>query len=174
MSEFVGVPRLGFQNSSVYGDLVLGDEYEVVDGQPDDTDAYIVSQSERRVRVRYVKNTSGLDLVPGASVKRDITGDVAHDVAPVVSAGEIGCGVVDPRIGGVVSPDSKFLIIIKGPIDQIAGGALTKGSSANIGDLGEVINGSNVAADAYGVVMDDAAAQGDVVRVDVDFRSVGI
>ena len=172
MSDFVGVPRLGYQDSSAYGEFVLGDEYSVLDVEQDSSYEYLLTQSERRVNVRYVKNTSGATLVPGTVVKRDVAGDVAHDV---VAAGdnEVGCGIVDPRIIGSVEVDAKFLIIVKGPIDVVAGGAAPAGGAAGVGAAGEVVTAANTDVDAFGLFLEAPAAQGDVVRCDVDFRAVG-
>ena len=173
MSNFFGIPCLGYQNETSYGEFVLGDEFEVVDGELDGESGAIVRQSERRVRVRLVKNTSGGVIKLGTVVKREITGDLVHDVEPAGS-GEVGCGIADPRIDGDIKDGAKFLIITKGPIDCVASGALNKGHSANVAASGEVADGTQTAVDAFGVILEAAASQGDIVRVDVDFRSVGL
>lgn len=173
MSELFGIPSLGYQNESNYGEFVLGDEFELIDGEVDGESGAVVRQSERRVRVRLVKNTSGGVIKPGTVVKRDATGDLAHDVAPA-GDGEIGCGIADPRISGDIKDDAKFLIITKGPIDCVASAACTKGHSANVAANGEVEDGLNTAIDAFGVILEAASAQGDIIRVDVDFRAIGL
>lgn len=173
MSEMIGTPRLGVQNATNYGEFVLGDEFEVIDGELDASGEFVLTQSERRVRVRLVKNTSGGVIKPGTVVKREITGNIEHDVEPAGS-GEVGCGIADPRISGDIADGAKFLIITKGPIDCVASGALTKGHSANVAASGEVADGLNTGVDAFGVILEDAAAQGNIVRVDVDFRALGL
>lgn len=173
MSELIGVHRLGYKDSSAYQDLVLGDEYQALDGELDATQQYILPQSERRVHVKYVRNTGANALVPGHACKRDVANDVAHDVTEA-SAGDVCCGIVDPRLNGSVATGEKFLMIVRGPIDAVVGGAVVKGATATVGALGKSVSGANTSVHAYGVYLEDAAADGDVARVDVDFRTLGV
>lgn len=176
MSEFVGIPQLGYKEAEQNQAGKLGDEYQLIDAVFDaDTDMY-VNQNNRRVVARWVKNNGATALNPGAVVMRDTAGDMAFDVKAITSAATPGCGIVDPSLTGTVAQDEKFLMIVKGITDVKTTGAVAKGASLGVAASGNVTtNAKSTVGDLlhlFGVLIEDGSGGAGLYRADVDFRAV--
>lgn len=174
MSQYYATPRLGVKVNSQQEPGLLGDEHFTV---PIETASAGVKLqvNNGNVRVKWFENTSAAAIAPGSVIKRDIANDIAHDVEQC-GADEPACAIVDPLLQSDVEPGERFLGVIYGEIDVLAGAAATKGDSLKCDATGRSItNALGSVADlaaCYGVLAEDAAAAGDLVKAIVDFRVI--
>lgn len=166
----IGIPQLGYKEASGQHDSLLGDEYIVRD-ETRLADGSLKLNSGRPVKVRWVKNSGATALVPGQPVKRAASGAIEHDVVDVAAVTDRVTGIVDPNLSSNVAQNEKFLIIVEGPVQSIADGAITAGDALSTSADGQVVsnNLSTVAllASAFAVALEGAASAGDAVRIDV-------
>ncbi len=167
MSELIGKWPLGYKELSSYEDGLLGDSYETVDAEALSESNLILNVNPIRVRVKWVKNTGAVAIVPGSAVQIDTANDMAYSVKSVVNAGEPACGICDPYLTSNVAAGEKFLIVTDGIVDVKVGAAIAVGTPIGVGALGVAI----AAADAYGRLIEASTAASQIRRAVVSFSN---
>lgn len=172
MSRNIGIKPLGYKTSSLQQPGHLGFSYSLIDDVSISSGDYYVNQSANEVDVKWVQNVSGAAIVPGTVVKRDVANDLSHDVE-TAGAGEVGCGIADPRLSENVADNERFNIVTKGIIECLSGGAVSKGDTVGVAANGKVVS-VTVAAVAdlvhvFGVALEEASGADELFRCEVDF-----
>lgn len=167
MSQHIGKHPLGYKESGTQEDGLLGDSWETVDADKATGSNLIINLNPNRVRVKWVKNTGSVAIVPASAVQVDIANDMAHSVKSVVNAGEPACGICDPFLTSNVAAGEKFLIITDGITDIKCGEAIAVGAPIGVGALGVAIK----AANAFGRLIEAATVAAQIRKAVVSFSS---
>jgi hypothetical protein len=150
---------------------LLGDERDDVVFRVDSSTDMQYSENSGRVRVKWVKNTSGSALKPGSLVSWDLSGARGDtDVVQCTNA-SVPCGIVDPFLTSDVADDELFLIVTKADrVSVLSGAAFSRRANLVVNSAGKAVTGAGSRMQAL-----DAAAGADVLTdVRCDFCGVGI
>lgn len=169
MTTFHGRHQLNFKTSSTQQPAALGDEFDST-AQTLDTATGIYSDvNAGRLTVKWVRNLSGSEIVPGTLVAPDITNTMDTDVK-TAGVSDIPCGIASPWLASNVANGESFFIITKASrVPCLTGAAYTKGASLQATSAGKLVAGTGSCVRAL-----EASTGADQSKVvSCDFSSVG-
>ena len=124
--------------------------------------------SGNMVEVMICKATAALTAPAGKGVVFDNHATAWGNVG-AFSSGVVVDGIADPELTGNLAIGDTFLVYRKGPMNIIAGGAITAGDGVKGTTGGKFVTATEMAPTRRGRLMVAAAADGNIRRAVMDF-----
>ena len=122
------------------------------------------------IEVMICKATAALSAPAGKGVVFDNHATVWGNVGAFSSDITVD-GIADPELTGNLAVGDTFLVYRKGPMNIIAGGAITAGAGVKGTTGGKFVTASEMAPTRRGRLMVTAAADGNIRRAIMDFTT---